>query len=206
MDLNPLLIGVLCIKLRQFALVYMDWWWQRSRLGSDNVPSPRWTLQMVGLQRRPGIVAGLAVPLVLGIMLAKHRRWVTGLDRQHGYLGLDGEQHRPGHGVQVKLGDSSLRYVSHWNVVLKDVTVFVTDVIVHKWRSDVAGLHGSLWRSGGLQPLGGYHRSCPRHHLVHNDGAAVGTLSQAQGNVDRHSFGQQLSMLLAPTPGITIPI
>ena len=127
----------------------MYWRGQGARLGGDNIPSTRWPLEMEGLKRRSGIIDVFIVPLMVTIRLPKHRGLVGLLDRKHGLLGLDWQQHRPRDDVQIKsrnllraeLRDALWRQtVRHEDVVLQNVTRLV-DVIVSQRRPDVACLH-----------------------------------------------------------------
>ena len=78
LDLHSL--GSLSVERRQLALIHMYRRRQRAWLGGDNVPCPRGSLEMEGLQGRSGIVDVFVVPLVMAIRFPKRRSLVRLLD------------------------------------------------------------------------------------------------------------------------------
>ena len=141
-------LSSLGVKRRQLALINMYRRRQRAWLGGDNIPCPRGSLEMEGLQGRSGIVNVFVVPLVMAIGFPKRRSLVRLLDWQHGLMGLDGKQHRLGNRVQIELGRMlrvewrhTLRRqtVIHQQILLQNVTV-LSDVISGQRRPDVTWL------------------------------------------------------------------
>ena len=169
LELNPLRVLSVGHGRDHLALVHVYWRRQRAGLGGYNVPSSWRSLQVEGLKRRS----------VVGLVTMKRRR----LDMQQVdpcRLGLDRHHQRPGL-VMVCCGHVELQHVA-----------VLTNVVVDKRRSDVAGLErqtGQDW-----------------WQLLQRRTDSSSALSQLQRDSHGNSFRQQLAVLLAPTAGVSVAV